>query len=186
PLVDQSGLRESTDNRCGPSVGARCPAGRCCSAMGYCSSGGSPNDDSNSAWCSIPGGCQIGYGDCQFTDVCPAYGVSGNGRCGPDNGGMRCPQGQCCGNDGQCGTSTTACGNGCMRGYGRCLGTGAFVCGGALASRPSGGAVTAPCQDGLCCSASGFCQDDGGSNGQAWCDAQSCLRGFGKCWGDAT
>ncbi|KAI9006484.1 hypothetical protein DFJ74DRAFT_599333, partial [Hyaloraphidium curvatum] len=38
----------------------------------------------------------------------------------------------------------------------------------------------ARCPDGFCCSAYGYCQDDGGNDGDPWCGA-GCLLGFGKC-----
>lgn len=207
PLVDQSNLSVSTTGRCGSSLGLRCPEGQCCSDIGYCSP---PSTDPNSAlaspWCSIKGGCQIGYGSCEYTSSCDLYPTSGSGKCGPDTG-LKCPEGQCCGNDGQCSASTTACGNGCIRGYGKCLGKGAFVCGGAAASIPPGQKTVTEacpgikvtttgrcgphfgyrrCQPGICCSSAGYCQDDGGVSGDAWCNPVSCERGFGKCGGSSS
>lgn len=38
------------------------------------------------------------------------------------------------------------------------------------------------CKDNICCGNSGFCQDDGGTDGPAWCAPESCQASYGKCW----
>ncbi|KAI9026042.1 hypothetical protein DFJ74DRAFT_27124 [Hyaloraphidium curvatum] len=41
------------------------------------------------------------------------------------------------------------------------------------------------CARQICCSSSGFCEDDGGDSGAAWCGT-GCQRGYGKCWANVT
>ncbi|KAI9026059.1 hypothetical protein DFJ74DRAFT_755541 [Hyaloraphidium curvatum] len=41
------------------------------------------------------------------------------------------------------------------------------------------------CASQICCSSSGFCEDDGGDSGAAWCGT-GCQRGYGKCWANVT
>merc|ERR1711981_998138 len=48
----------------------------------------------------------------------PLLPISTNGKCG--NNGKRCPEGQCCSRDGQCGVSRACCGTGCQLAYGSC------------------------------------------------------------------
>lgn len=119
----------------------------------------------------------------------PAYPQSSDGMCGPDHGNTRCgtmDDPGCCSSESQCyqpvkqgsfndtSAALTPCGPGCQRNFGICFA--AFIkkgqrCGPGLGS----------CPNNICCGASGYCQDDGATDGVAWCGC-GCQVGYGKCF----
>ncbi len=132
------------------------------------------------------------------TGKCPTYPIASQyNRCG-EFFGFACKNGECCSAQGICGTSVKECDAGCQRSWGTCWGPGSFPCfkntDAASTTRacplyqnstdgkcgPEHGFTK--CPPSICCSARGYCQDDGGNNGTAWC-GEGCLRGFGKCHG---
>ncbi|TVY68383.1 Lectin-B [Fusarium oxysporum f. sp. cubense] len=101
----------STDAECGSRNGKTCVGsglGNCCSANGFCGS--------TSTHCGQ--GCQKGSSSACLTKDIPTL----DGSCG-SKVGLTCAggpfNGQCCSVAGYCGTSTH-CGSGCQRGFGRC------------------------------------------------------------------
>jgi len=58
----------STDGRCGPAVGLKCPAGSCCSSEGFCGIG--------VKFCASAN-CQRGYGMCARVPSTPAASLRG-------------------------------------------------------------------------------------------------------------
>ncbi|KAH9220986.1 hypothetical protein DL95DRAFT_442226 [Leptodontidium sp. 2 PMI_412] len=96
------------DFTCGPSnSGKVCSSGLCCSQNGYC---GNTTD-----YCDT--GCQSAYGICT-----PGSEPAPGGTCGPNFGGAKCSNNQCCSFSGYCGTTQDYCADpgSCMLGYGRC------------------------------------------------------------------
>ncbi|KAK1959974.1 polysaccharide deacetylase [Colletotrichum sublineola] len=124
----------SVDATCGPNAGnATCAGstfGNCCSQNGWC---GSTSD-----YCGT--GCQAGYGNCTVSSAtvssaAAAVAASGtsaavpviltslNGNCGPNYGNTSCTGsafGNCCSQNGWCGSTSDYCGTGCQAGYGNC------------------------------------------------------------------
>ncbi|KAM0369850.1 hypothetical protein ACHAPY_010874 [Fusarium culmorum] len=101
----------SADSECGSRNGRTCAGsglGNCCSANGYCGSTGSHCGQ----------GCQKGASSACLTKNIPTT----DGSCG-SKAGLTCAggpfDGQCCSAAGWCGTSSH-CGSGCQRGFGRC------------------------------------------------------------------
>ncbi|KAF2135246.1 carbohydrate-binding module family 18 protein [Aplosporella prunicola CBS 121167] len=103
------------DGTCGGDQGLTCAGsafGACCSALGHC------GDTAN--WCGQ--GCQK-----EFSSGCLTVNVpSVDGSCGATNGGFTCTgilgnfNGDCCSDDGWCGSTSEYCGTGCQSGFGRC------------------------------------------------------------------
>ncbi|KAI6750793.1 hypothetical protein HG530_014243 [Fusarium avenaceum] len=101
----------STDSECGSRNGKTCVGsglGLCCSANGFC----------GTTYTHCGQGCQKGFSSaCMTKDV-----ASQDGTCG-DKVNLTCAggpfNGQCCSAAGFCGTSTH-CGSGCQKGFGRC------------------------------------------------------------------
>ncbi|PVH85606.1 carbohydrate esterase family 4 protein [Cadophora sp. DSE1049] len=96
------------DFTCGPTNGRKtCASGLCCSQNGYC---GNTAD-----YCDA--GCQPSFGICA-----PESDPAPGGTCGPNFGGAKCSDNQCCSFSGYCGTSQDHCADpgSCMLGYGRC------------------------------------------------------------------
>ncbi|KAI9020394.1 hypothetical protein DFJ74DRAFT_124023 [Hyaloraphidium curvatum] len=111
----------------------------------------------------------------------PFFPLTTNGTCG-QAWDVRCPDNICCSQRGACqddgGTDGEAwCGEGCQIGYGKCWA--AVVQRGQRCGAAANGAS---CPPNICCSATGFCQDDGGAAGEEWCGC-GCQQQYGTCFG---
>ena len=130
---------DSIDGECGVKNGKRCPDGVCCSIYGYCGT--------SELHC-------IKYCDSEYTE-CKSYDpdISYDGLCGRNNG-KRCPQGECCTINGDCGSSIDHCYTYCDPDYSICKSSDdsdtstETKCGKKNGER---------CPDGECCNTSGYC-----------------------------
>jgi peptidoglycan/xylan/chitin deacetylase (PgdA/CDA1 family) len=110
----------SPDNTCGfnegRDTGFVCPNNECCSQYGWCGSG--------TDYCT---NCQAIGGFCPSSPSPPpttGFPISSDGFCGPI-AGTQCPTGQCCSDNGRCGTSVKFCGIvrwSCRLPFGKCGG----------------------------------------------------------------
>lgn len=155
-------LVATPNGQCGNGV--TCVGGQfgdCCSTQGWC--GSTP------PYC-LPSNCQPSYGTCQSDSMVLA--VSSNGACG---NGITCQGsafGDCCSQNGYCGSTAPYCSAGCQSLFGTC----------GFAELPvsedgsCGNGVT--CEGstfGSCCSKYGYCGDS-----YSYCTA-ACQAEFGTC-----
>ncbi|OUM58340.1 carbohydrate-binding module family 18 protein, partial [Piromyces sp. E2] len=94
-------------DRCGDGIVARCGSGLCCSQYGYCGS--------TSEYCGKR--CQSEFGKCNGSGN-GSQKIGKGGRCGEGIG--RCASGLCCSRYGWCDNTSSHCGVGCQRQFGRC------------------------------------------------------------------
>ncbi|KAI9644872.1 hypothetical protein NHQ30_006899 [Ciborinia camelliae] len=142
----------------GGGDGYSCPSTLpCCSQNGFCGN----TDD----YCLSTNGCQSQFGNC--TSAAAATGgkvVSTDETCGitgAGTAGNTCPTGECCSNNGYCGTTADYCSatSGCQSEYGKCDATdpnAAPSTGGNNAGGRCGPGVGA-CASNECCSLAGYC-----------------------------
>jgi len=135
----------STNGKCGKGV-AKCPSGECCSQYDYC--GTSEKYCSLEKGCQSEfGKCNSSTSTTTTTKKSTKKSstkksstkkssikktskkktstkktstlpISSSGKCG--KGVARCPSGQCCSKYGWCGTSSSYCGAGCQKEFGKC------------------------------------------------------------------
>lgn len=100
-------------------------------------------------------------------------------RCGVLFGDSPCNTGECCGEEGFCGTSTQHCSGGCQTPFGRCDSTSAVIPGTTYPredNRCGPDFGNARCHYGECCSKFGHC-----GKLTDHCDADFCDTKFGQC-----
>ncbi|KAK4675335.1 hypothetical protein QC764_0076980 [Podospora pseudoanserina] len=183
----------STDGSCGPANGKTCTGsgfGDCCSAGGWC---GGASDHCGA-------GCQSGFGTCTGG----SGSISTDGECGTRNG-KTCTGsgfGNCCSQNGFCGSTTDHCSAGCQSGFGTCSGGSGSIStdgtcgyvnkktcigsgfGNCCSSSGNCGTTTAHCGAG-CQSSYGTCNSGSGTistDGKCGSNGKTCTgSGFGNC-----
>ncbi|KAL3374955.1 hypothetical protein AABB24_006445, partial [Solanum stoloniferum] len=92
-------LRSDKDEQmCGfESCYEKCPTGQCCSWLGYCGT--------TFKYC----GYKYCKSQCPSPPSPPPPSPPPSGRCGVQAGGIKCPDGSCCGEEGWCGTTEYYC-----------------------------------------------------------------------------
>ncbi|KAI9022642.1 hypothetical protein DFJ74DRAFT_768334 [Hyaloraphidium curvatum] len=172
-------IPETNTGRCGIEFGRKCRAGICCSRWGYCEDDGG---DSGAAWCGL--GCQLGYGKCWVE----AETTSTASPTSPTTASPPPPPGTTTTAQETEATPTLTYTTGSTVSTTLSSSTAVYAPCTLLPSTPNGRCGpahgNARCPDNLCCSAAGYCEDDGGDSGEAWC-GPGCQLGYGKCFYDA-
>ncbi|XP_015159489.1 chitin-binding lectin 1-like isoform X2 [Solanum tuberosum] len=183
-LASSLSLRSDKDEqRCGyESCYEKCPTGQCCSKLGYC---GTTFEHCGYKYCKL---------QCPSPPSPPSPFPPPPGRCGVQAGGIKCPDGSCCGeeDDYECGHQGCykKCPSGsCCSMWGYC-GTTKGHCGKPRCQSQCPPPPPPPppppyaigrcgmqaggrkCPTGLCCSSSGWCGTTKYYCAKQWCQSQ--------------
>ncbi|TEY46203.1 hypothetical protein BOTCAL_0320g00140 [Botryotinia calthae] len=161
----------------GVADGYTCPSSLpCCSSNGFCGK--------TDAYCLSSNGCQSQFGNC--TSPVAVAGskvvVSPDETCGIIGAGTQgysCPNGECCSNNGWCGTSSDYCSatSGCQSTFGICNNATNTTTPGSKAGTSTDtrcGPGVGTCASDQCCSLAGYC-----GTTEEYCTAPDCQFNYG-------